>query len=206
MEEMKNVVFKWNKVCVLIIPGMISALVFPRLVFAQARAVGARTPPPGTEAEEATAEKGIKVGYVDVQKIFDSCPSVQKATLNLKKEIEMKQGSIAKGEGEIIKLQNELKDKEVVLSEAEKKKRQKEIEDKITSLRKKAESDRLALMAREKRLTQSIINSIRDILTGIAKKEKISLVLEKDSVLYSTEAVDLTEKVIEELGSVAISE
>ena len=87
-----------------------------------------------------------------------------------------------------------------MLSESEKKKRQKEIEDRIVSLQKRAESARQELATKERQLTESIIKTIQVVITEIAKKENFNLILEKDSILYCEDAVDLTDKVIEALN------
>jgi len=151
-------------------------------------------------SSSGSARTTLRVGYVDVRKVFDSCTATQQATLSLKNEIESKQGALAKEEEEVTSLQKELREKEIVLSADEKKKKQKEIEERIASLQKRAEVARQELMTKEKQMTESIIKTIQGIITQIAKKENFNLILEKDSILYGEDIIDLSERVIEALN------
>ena len=155
----------------------------------------------GAPASSVVSPKtGMKIGYVDVRKVFDSCTATHQAVLSLRKEIESKQGALAKEEEEIMALQKELREKEVVLSEIEKKKRQAEIDDKTTLFKKKAENAQQEMAIKEREFTNSIIKSIQTVITEIAKQENYNLILEKDSILYGDNVVDLTDKVIEKLN------
>lgn len=151
-------------------------------------------------ADAAAVRKNMKIGFVDVKKVFDSCTATQKATLTLKKAIDAKQEALAKEQDEIAMLQKELKDKEVVLSQPEKKKRQAEIEARIAALQKEAEQARLEMTKKEQEMTEEIIVSIKGVITSIAKSGGFDLVLEKDSILYGEEVTDLTGRVVEELN------
>lgn len=155
----------------------------------------AETPSLGTGTS-----KLMRIGYVDVRKVFDSCTATQQATLSLKKEIESKRAELAKEEELITALQKELHEKEIVLSETEKKKREKEIEEKISLLQKKAEIAQQEMVKKERQLTESIIKLIQGIITEIAKEKDFNLILEKDSILYGENVVDLTDIVIERVN------
>jgi len=146
------------------------------------------------------SSRRFKVGFVDIRKVFDSCTATQQATLSLKREIEQKQEALLREEEEVARLQKELREKEVVLSEAEKNKRQMEIEARISALQKEAERARQELVDKERQLTESIIKSIKGVIVKIAKSEGFDLILEKDSILYGEEIIDLTDKVIAELN------
>jgi len=69
------------------------------LVLSFSSGFGAETP-----ALSTGISKSMKVGYVDVRKVFDSCTATQLATLSLKGEMETRQGSLAREEEEIISL------------------------------------------------------------------------------------------------------
>jgi len=144
--------------------------------------------------------KEFKIGYVDVKEVFDECTETQQATLSLKKQIELRQASLQKEEEEITMLQNELREKEVVLSETEKDKRKKEIEARIAALQREAAAAKEEITAEERDLTNTIVDSIKKVITGIAKADGFGLVLEKNSILYAESGTDLTDKVVEKLN------
>jgi len=144
--------------------------------------------------------KGFKVGYVDVRKVFDSCTQTKEATNSLKKEIELRQAALAKEEEEITGMQKELKEKEIILSESEKQKRQKQIEERIVSIQKTAQLVQQELSSKEKELTETIIGLIQLSIKETAKEDGFNLILEKDSVLYCEDVVDLTDKIIKKIN------
>ena len=144
--------------------------------------------------------KDFKIGFVEVKQVFDECTATQQATLSLKKQIELRQAGLQKEQEEIGNLQTELRDKEVVLSESEKDKRKKEIEARISALQKEADAAKEEITAEERDLTNTIIDSIKEVITDIAKTEGFGLVLEKNSILYAESATDLTERVVEKLN------
>lgn len=142
----------------------------------------------------------LKVGFVDVRQVFDSCTATQQATLSLKKEIDAYQERLSKEEEEIARLQKELREKEVVLSTSERRRRQMEIESMIAALQKEAAKIRQELIDKERLMTESIINSIKGAIVKIAKSENFDLILDKDSILYGEEITDLTDRVVAELN------
>ena len=151
-------------------------------------------------AEAQYGKKAMRVGFVDVKKVFDSCTATQKATLSLKKEIDARQEALQREEGEIARLQREYQEKEVVLSASEKSKRKMEIEARVAALQKEADQARQDLMAKERQMTDSIIVMIKGVIVKIAEAGSFDLILEKESILYGKETIDLTEKVVEELN------
>ena len=61
----------------------------------------------------------------------------------------------------------------------------------------------MEIQKHERELTQPIINQLRKIIEGIARKENYSMVLEKSEqlVLFSEKTIDLTDRVIKEYDS-----
>jgi len=158
-------------------------------------------PVQGHNAAKNSISKSLRVGYADVRQIFDSCTQTKEATNSLKKEVDLRQAALAKEEDEIGVLQKELKDKEVILSETEKQKRQQEIQDRIIVLQKSADFAKQDLTQKEKDLTEAILASIKEAIKVVAREENLNLVLEKDSVLYCEDVIDITGKVIEKINN-----
>ena len=142
----------------------------------------------------------IKIGFVNVKAVLDSCAITQGAMINLQMEIQSRQAGLSKEEEEIANLQRELQDKAVVLGEDEKKKRQVDIDNKTAAFKNEAAYAQQEFAAKQTKVNEYILKIIRDAAADIAKKEGFSLILDKQNVLYGANIVDLTEKVVEVLN------
>jgi outer membrane protein len=61
----------------------------------------------------------------------------------------------------------------------------------------------MEIQKRERELTQPIVTKLRDILEAIAKKEDLTVVLEKseNSVMFAKKEIDLTDRIVKEYDS-----
>lgn len=139
----------------------------------------------------------LQIGFVDVSKVFDEYPETKKATDALNSEIEKRKAKIDTLQGEIAKLKEDMagiKDKK------KQEKKQATVDQKTKELREYAGEARTFLAQREQELTKTIIDKIHEAIRKVAKEKKVSIVVEKSSVLYGVAKLDLTDEVINILG------
>lgn len=142
--------------------------------------------------------EGIKIAFVDATKIFDEFPETEKATQALNEEVKAKREEIDKLQSEIERMEEKLATNPL-LKEEERTKRQEAIGAKKQELATVAEEARKTLAEREQVLTKSIIDKIAKTIEAIAKEKGIDLVVEKNSIVYGNERLDITKEVIERL-------
>ncbi|MBU0567483.1 OmpH family outer membrane protein [bacterium] len=142
--------------------------------------------------------EGIKIAFVDATKIFDEFPETEKATQALNEEVKVKREKIDQLQSEIERMQEKLATNPL-LREEERKKQQEAIERKKQELARVAEEARQSLGEKEQALTKRIIDKITKTIEAIAKEKGIDLVVEKNSIVYGNERLDITKEVIERL-------
>lgn len=140
---------------------------------------------------------GLRIGYVDIQKVFEKCPYTKKATETLNREMEERNIKIRAYQKEIEKLKEDLKEIPALI-EGKIRKQKNLIAQKEDELREFAKESEMYLIRRERELTLEITEKIYEVVEEIAKKRRIDIVLNKATVLYGVKNLDLTQEVIEE--------
>lgn len=142
------------------------------------------------------ATGNIRIGFVDVSKVFDEYPETKKATEVLNKEIEVREAKIGSLQSEITQIEKEIQGLE---NEKAVEKKRAILEEKKRELKEYADDARRYLIEREQELTKAILEKIYEAIRKVAAKKKLSMVLEKKTILYGAKDLDLTSEVIKVL-------
>lgn len=141
----------------------------------------------------------VKIGFVDSQKLLDTMPSRKIATekyLTHEKELAEE---IRAMDAELQKLIKDLEtnggNKTPVLRQAAEKK----IMEKERQLEERYESVQQELQAFGNELNKPILNRIQKAVSTVAERQKLSMVVDKSSTLYSAADMDITSAVAVEL-------
>ena len=142
----------------------------------------------------------VKVGSIDIKRIFDEYTYTKEAASQLQKELEDERAEIKGQEEQLIKDEDDLKRRISLLTEEEKDKQQNELARRKKELQDYATDVNRRIATKNDQLTRSIINDIVVVLKDLAVKEGYTMILERGSVLYASEDIDLTDKVIKILN------
>ena len=143
-----------------------------------------------------------KIGYIDIQKVFQGYEKTGNLEASLKKDQAEYQRNLEKLKEEIEKLKDELKHQELILTESAKQERQAEIDRKAGELDNLARDITEKLEKRREECTDEIVNDIYAMTRSIAEREGYRLVFHKEALIYATPEpeFDLTEKVLSQLN------
>ena len=159
----------------------------------------------------AAMAAGGKIGYVDTQTVFDKTKLGKKYQGIVREYYESRKKILDMDAEEIQKLQEEYsKQKQAkLLNEKAQKEKEETISRKINEFEKKRNEFSGEIGKKNEELSNEFNQQMVVVLKEIAKREKVSLVLNKTinvmskaevpSVLYADEDLDLTEKVIAEM-------
>ena len=164
--------------------------------------------------KRAGAELMVKIGYVDVQKVFEGYQKTKdlraKLQLEYRKKQEALKEEIDKQKREIDALKEDLLRQESVLLPSEREKREKEIEEKARKLQALSQSIQEEMRKKEQEIYKKwdslyvpeIEKDITGVIKDIAVKEGYRFVFYKAALLYVTPEAefDLTEKVLSQLN------
>ncbi|GBD03583.1 hypothetical protein HRbin19_00877 [bacterium HR19] len=143
-----------------------------------------------------------KVAVVDLTKIIQEAEAAKEAKAKLQAEYEKKQNELKKIQDEIIKMQDEFAQKAKFMSQQELEKKKSEIEAKQNDFMNRLRQAELEIQNLDAKLTQDVIQDIKDIIQKISQKEGYFLVLDKNQILYVKDADDITFRVIDEYNRV----
>jgi outer membrane protein len=159
----------------------------------------------------AAAAAGGKIGYVDTQTVFDKTKLGKKYQGIVREYYESRKKILDMDAEEIQKLQEDYtKQKQAkLLNEKAQKENEETINRKINEFEKKRNDFSGEIGKKNEELSNEFNQRMVVVLKDIAKREKVSLVLNKTinimskaevpSVLYADDDLDLTEKVVAEL-------
>lgn len=139
----------------------------------------------------------MKIGYVDVEKVFNEYKETKKNDEVLKEKGKAKAQERAEIVSEIKKQKEELE----LLSESGKLEKQAIIDEKIKELKKFDETTKDALRNERDTALKSIFNDIKDSINAYGQSNAYTLILNEKALLYKTEAQDLTGEIIKKINS-----
>ena len=161
-----------------------------------------------TAASVAMAAGG-KIAYIDTQVVFDKTKLGKKYQGVLKEYYESRKKILDLDADEIQKLRDDYQKQSAVLKPEARKEKEESIGKKIADFEKKRNEFNGELSKKNEELSSEFNQEMMKILKDMAKKEKISLVLNRTinvmqkgeipSVLYGDEDLDLTEKIVAEM-------
>lgn len=140
-----------------------------------------------------------QIAIVDMQQIFQTAPQVKKINDALQKQFSSRREEIvAKGKTFQDEVQKYQKDKTVMSSKdsnATKDKLTKEEND-LRQLQAKYQQD---LYAAQNQNMNEFMKQVKDAVKSIAMEKKLDVAIPKNSILYASEGLDITQDVLKKL-------
>ncbi|PIU42273.1 MAG: hypothetical protein COS99_01335 [Candidatus Omnitrophica bacterium CG07_land_8_20_14_0_80_42_15] len=141
--------------------------------------------------------KELKLGYVDMQRIFTEYSRTKTSEAKLETEGKAKSDEREK----MVAVVRRLKDEMELLSDKGKEEKQAQIDAKIKELQ---EFDRVArnqLGQQRENMIRDISKDIEKVITEYGKKEGYDLIFGKQLLLFQTETLDITEAILKTLNA-----
>lgn len=140
---------------------------------------------------------GANIAFIDSQKVFNSHPEAKRAREILNKDVEQKQTELKVAEEEILALREEL---EKSLSNEARKKKEATIKVKMEALERSRQSAVSILQEKQAKLEEGINKKIYEVISTLAKKKKIEVVIDKRSIIYGLPTLDITQEIINKIS------
>ncbi len=144
--------------------------------------------------------QNIKIGYVDIKKIFSNYEKAKKTEEGFRKEVMEEQKNIDKMQEEIKKMQEDYEKKKSFMKPEEQKKKEEEIRAKLQEFSKKWTEVSQRLDEKGKLLEGQIIDEIKKVIAEYAKKNGYAVIIDSRLLLYGDNSCDLTEEIIKILN------
>jgi outer membrane protein len=138
----------------------------------------------------------LKVGVIDIQKIMRESNAAKNARAVFLKDVEAKRGVFNAKQKEVQDLQEEIKNKGKDMSDSLRKEKTEKLSRDVKELERLKTDLEEELKKKDTELTQKLLKEISDVVQEYRKKEKYSIIYEKQTLVAYDEAMDITDKII----------
>lgn len=144
--------------------------------------------------------KSLKVGYVNLEMVFDQYKKTAESRDEFEKERESQQKEIAKKQEELRKAQESYEKQKDILKPEEKKKSEEEIQKLQQEFYNFVGAANQKLDEKKNQLIEARLKEIQQAIKDFAIKEKYDFILNSQAVFYGPEGTDITDQIIKYLN------
>jgi outer membrane protein len=145
----------------------------------------------------------LKIGCVDMQRALNESEVGKKAKVVMESAYGKFQSEIAERRNELQAFHDNLQRQGLMLSEKVKQEKERDYQNKLKEFKRWGEDRQAELKQKEMELTKATLKGLAITVKKLGEEEKFTVILEKNEaiLLYASEAVDLTDRVIKIFNS-----
>ena len=136
--------------------------------------------------------KDLKIGYVDIFKVFNEYEKTKEYDANLEKKKEQAEKELDSKKEVITKLQSKIS----LLKEKDREKEQKKISEEVKSYRELEREAFTDIKKERDTRMKDIVEDINEVIKDYAKKNGFDLIINETSVLYGDKIMDVTSDIL----------
>lgn len=140
----------------------------------------------------------MKIGFVNAARVLEEAPQADAARARLETEFSPRDKKLVDSQKTVRSLEEKLARDGAIMSEAERRKLERDILSRQRELKRVQEEFREDLNIRRNEAFDTLRRRVFEVINDIAKAEKYDLVI-SDGVVYATDRIDITGKVVEQL-------
>ena len=144
-----------------------------------------------------------KIAVVNLQTVLETSVAGKAAQSELKAQRDKLEADLKQKGGEIQELEKRLQREAMVMSKETREEKERELRIKASDFQALQKSYRGDLQDLERKLMGQLQKDVSDLVNDIAKKEGYILVISNIGVIYSQPAIDITNRLIQELNAKA---
>ena len=155
-----------------------------------------------TMASLALGADGVKLGFVDIQKVLLNSDAGKEAKEQLAVKANRYEGEKNTREEELKKLKAELEKQNVLLSESARSAKEKDYQQKLKEYQRFLKDAQDDLQAKNDELTNKIVEGIVKMVQNYGRRNGYTIVFVKnDAMIYVDDKADLTDEVLRSFNS-----
>jgi len=141
-----------------------------------------------------------RIAVVDMRRVFREAKIAQNLAKDFFKDVQSKRRELKAKEDELKKKERELKKKAKILSKKEREKEFEKLREEAKQLKHMKVDIEDELRTKRQEIRAKIMKHVRKVISAYAKRYNYVIILPKGILLYSQDAVDITDKIIKELN------
>jgi outer membrane protein len=149
-------------------------------------------------APSALAQTSI--GFVSLERILREAQPAREAQQRLEQEFSKRAQDLSKQAEQLKKMQENLERNAVTMPESERQKREREFGDANREFQRKQRDFNEELAQERKKAFEGVVERANRAVKQVAEGEKLDLVLQNDQVVWASNRIDITDKVIKALS------
>ena len=152
-------------------------------------------------ANLAAAQDRVKIGFIDVQRAINESVAGKRARDRFQAQVKKAESDLVKEKQELERLKSELDKKSPLVKDDERRNLEADLQRRAVNYQRAMGDQQQELRQREGEMTGDILKELEKIVTEVGKADKFTIILERSQILYSDQATDITNKVIEVFNS-----
>ena len=141
------------------------------------------------------------VAVVNVQQIFQQSPKIADLNKQLQNQFKGRQEKLIAAQKSLQDEVDQFKKESPTMSQKDKDALQKKIVDDQSSLSKDASAFQQDLSKEQNRIMKGVLSQLNTIVTGIAKDNHYTMVLDAQAVIFAADGVDITKQVAKQFDN-----
>jgi len=151
-------------------------------------------------ASGAAAAADYRIGFVNTERLFREAAPAKRAQLKLEKEFAARDAQLGKVTKQVRDLQTSLDKDGATMAEGDRRNKERELANLSRDLQRMQREIREDLNLRKNEEFAAVQERANKVILQIAEAEKFDLILQ-DPVVFASQRIDITEKVIKALAN-----
>ena len=149
-----------------------------------------------------TAQRGVRIGYIDMEYILESVPAYKEASIQLERKVQRWKQDIEKSQREVDQMKLDLANERVLLTQELIEEREEEIkikEDEILDYQQTRFGPNGDLMIQRRQLVQPIQDQVFNIVQELGENKKYDFIFDRSAdvvMLFADKRHDLSDEVL----------
>jgi len=139
----------------------------------------------------------VKIGVIDLQQALNSTQEGKAAKDRIKRKVDNFQKTMESRQAELKKLNDDFEKQKMVLSADARAAKEREYQQKVRAFQLFAKDAQEELQQEDAKATRNILEGLSKIVKEIGDKGGYTVIVEKNSLLYASNGIDLTNQVIQ---------
>jgi outer membrane protein len=144
--------------------------------------------------------EGAKIAVVDLQKIIQTSSQMKTIQQKLEKDFKPRRDKLVIMEDGLKQDMEKFKRDTAVMSDSQKKELEKKIVASQQTFEREGQQYQQELSAAHNEAMEELYGRIRKAITKVANADKYDIVLQKDAAPFSSDKLDITERVVKEIA------
>jgi outer membrane protein len=139
----------------------------------------------------------MKIGFIDLQRIIESSEKGKEFRERLFQFRKERERTLAARQEELNRMRQDYQQKSFTLSDRARLDKEQELRQKELEFKNLSESYRQEVLMEGRKLQTLMFRELSDLVRELGQKEGFTVILDKDVLLYASDSIDITDKVIQ---------